>query len=110
MQGKAGGFIWVSQHFGGKVFMAAARLGAAFRWPAQVDHRGHAQRVDRVQIRVAGIAVLGRTPQQTALYRSAVRCVIAAIVAEIVDAIELQNAGINHGAWLGRSGCTVQRV
>jgi len=79
-----------------EVVMAAAGLHLALAGPAQIDHVGNTQLVDRGEIVCAGIAVLRRAPQQPLLDLPPGRRLIAAVISEIVYTFERDNAGLGH--------------
>ena len=74
------------------------------RRPAQVDHGGEAQAGDPRQVGIRRRAVMGRAPQPPAHDTQSARDGVAAIVAEVLDALQGQQAFIRGHGRPSRSG------
>ena len=83
------------QHVPGKGGVARAGVKAALAVSAQIDDGRDLERRDCREVVRRRIAVLARSEQPPAHDPRAIACGIAAIIAEIVDAFERQDA-IGH--------------
>src|SRR3546814_6792652 len=86
MRGKARGDSAREQHPARETLAAAARMRFALVVAAQIDDRFDSQRVDGRQIVVVSLDMMRRAPQDSVAQPSAAFDIIAAIVAEIMDA------------------------
>ncbi len=76
--------------------MAQARVERALAVAAQVDDGRQAQGMDLFEVARGRLAVMARAPQHPALDPRAVGAGIAAVVAEVADAFERENAVVHR--------------
>ena len=104
MRRAGAGLAVVGDDFAIETFDAPAWIAFTLARAAQVDDRADVQLRNRLQVAIARIDVLARAPQQPGLHPSAVRRLPSAIVAEVVDAIGVEEGFANHPGRCGSHG------